>query len=80
MNSVSSWMVMMGTVRYNSTDFHPSVDSKKGNNELKAFIVLGRCILRPAQQGCHGQGKSLENEFFSRSGKSQGISILVREI
>ena len=24
--------------------------------------------------------KSLENEFFSRSGKSQGISILVREI
>ena len=24
--------------------------------------------------------KSLENEIFSRSGKSQGISILVREI
>ena len=24
-------------------------------------------------QGCHGQGKSLENEFFSRLGKSQGI-------
>ena len=24
-------------------------------------------------QGCHGQGKSLENEIFSRSGKSQGI-------
>ena len=21
-------------------------------------------------QGCHGQGKSLENEIFSRSGKS----------
>ena len=24
--------------------------------------------------------KSLENEFFSRSGKSQGIAMLVREI
>ena len=24
--------------------------------------------------------KSLENDFFSRSGKSQGFSILVREI
>ena len=24
--------------------------------------------------------KSLENNFFSRSGKSQGISIIVREI
>ena len=24
--------------------------------------------------------KSLENEIFSRSGKSQGISVLVREI
>ena len=24
-------------------------------------------------QGCHGQGKRLENEMFSRSGKSQGI-------
>ena len=22
------------------------------------------------QQGCHGQGKCLENEIFSRSGKS----------
>ena len=27
----------------------------------------------PEKQGCHGQGKSLENEIFSRSGKSQGI-------
>ena len=30
-------------------------------------------------QGCHGQGKYLENEFFSRSG-SQGIVWMVREI
>ena len=31
-------------------------------------------------QGCHGQGKVLENEKFSRSGKSQGITFSVREI
>ena len=31
-------------------------------------------------QGCHHQGKNLENEKFSRSGKRQGISFSVREI
>ena len=31
--------------------------------------------IRPLEhpQGCYGQGKYLENEIFSRSGKSQGI-------
>ena len=32
------------------------------------------------KQGCHGQGKYLENEIFSRSGKSQGILWMVRKI
>jgi len=36
--------------------------------------------LSMAGQGSHGQGKVRENEFFSRSGKSQGILKLVREI
>ena len=35
--------------------------------------------IRP-MQGCHSQGKSLENEIFSRSGKSQGILWMAREI
>ena len=32
------------------------------------------------QQDCHGQGKYLENENFSRLGKSQGILWMAREI
>ena len=31
-------------------------------------------------QGRHGQGKYLENEIFSRSGKSQGIFWMAWEI
>ena len=31
-------------------------------------------------QGCHSQEKCLENEIFSRSGKSQGILWIDREI
>ena len=30
-------------------------------------------------QGCHGQGKNLEKEIFSRSGKSQEILLMARE-
>ena len=30
-------------------------------------------------QCCHSQGKYLENEIFSRSGKSQGILWMARE-
>ena len=33
-----------------------------------------------SDQGCHGQGNYLEKKFFSMSGKSQGISWMVREI
>ena len=32
------------------------------------------------KQGCHGQGKYLENDIFSRSRKSQGISLMARGI
>ena len=56
--------------------------------------VCGKRLIRPGNlkehtlfileisriQGCHGQGKYLENEFFSRSGKSQGVLWMAREI
>ena len=38
----------------------------------KSFAIWGS---KPEVQGCHGQGKN-----FSRSGKSQGISLMAREI
>ena len=41
--------------------------------------LLWVCFRKP-EKGCHGQGKVLENENCSRSGKSQGISFSVREI
>ena len=57
-------------------------------------LVVERCTLESERSGVRNppppcfvldrvasvREKSLENDIFSRSGKSQGISILVREI
>ena len=45
--------------------------TRRGNVNIRKINVIRVATVRE---------KSLENEFFSRSGKSQGISILVREI
>ena len=36
-------------------------------------MIWKMCLLKQFTQGCHGQGKYLENEIFSRSGNSQGF-------
>ena len=42
-------------------------------------LIQAKLLSIDLPQGCHSQGKSLENDF-SMSGKSQGISFSVREI
>ena len=52
--------------------------------EVEVYMLLSCVMKKPAfcifDRVAMVMEKSLENEKFSRSGKSQGISILVREI
>ena len=54
--------------------------------QVSTFLIpQDLCFIRNnlhdvGEQDCSGQGKNLENEIFSRSGKSQGILLIVREI
>ena len=59
------WNDQQVTITYYSTLHHAEI-----KEVFEAIIFVKRTALL---QGCHGQGKYLENEIFSRSGKSENF-------
>ena len=74
--SKSNTSIVMSALLPRPVDYNPRDDKVKHlNNKLEKL-----CRDRKVHRVATVREKSLENEFFSRSGKSQGILILVREI